>query len=492
MVICCGVKPYAHQAQWACHQVNAHDPWCWISTHTCRYHGGPYHLNGVLVFGLLLGNASDYPWWVIPMQGLSNLHKPWWGCWGWLLDSACHSTTSWVRVACAVIWAVAVVCGPDHPLPQATKKDPLEWAWQVLLWPYSHCVGSTDLDGMIFTQLEGRTSSWTSSSVKVVSGSIICQSSNTPSVKWQDSLGIGGWAFSAQYWRAFAYAKVFWGCGSQKSWLMNYMSRRGRNQSLSREWQDGGTECSLSTPTAHLHTFGTSKDAHTFHANSWMLSQPGTSLSSCHQASVSSCHACQFINSVFCMVEGSGSSDIEVCGRPFPVPAPGGSISSPLRNSLDIRLQRGQALEVSFLGWDQSDWSPGTLSSPQVGKWSSLTLASLSGPHFGEGAPSSSKVTLCLGQEGRGDGAHLLAESPCCDITEGPQAWCSAVGDLHLLWLPEHLWLLEHWWLQLREQLILSILSSKSAVATNAHQWESLAMVKASLQESHLMPMNLS
>ena len=48
------------------------------------------------------------------------------GVGGWLLDSACHDMTSQVGVACAVIWAVAVVCGSGHPPPWATKKDPLE------------------------------------------------------------------------------------------------------------------------------------------------------------------------------------------------------------------------------------------------------------------------------------------------------------------------------------------------------------------------------
>ena len=28
-----------------------------------------------------VGSLNSYPWKVIPMQGLSNLHKPWWGCW---------------------------------------------------------------------------------------------------------------------------------------------------------------------------------------------------------------------------------------------------------------------------------------------------------------------------------------------------------------------------------------------------------------------------
>ena len=90
------------------------------------YHGGPYHLNGVLVFCHLQGNAGDYHQWAIPMQGSSDLCKPGGGVGGWLLDSACHGTTSHVRAACAVVWVVAVVCGPEHPPPWATEMDPLE------------------------------------------------------------------------------------------------------------------------------------------------------------------------------------------------------------------------------------------------------------------------------------------------------------------------------------------------------------------------------
>ena len=125
------------------------------------------------------------------------------GVQGWLLDSACHSMTSQVGVACVVAWAVAIAYDPGHFPPWATKKDPLQWAQWVLLWLHSCWVGSADLDGMIFTQLEGRTSSRTSLSVKVVSSSIICWSSNTHSAKWWHSLGIGSWAFSTQCWKVF-------------------------------------------------------------------------------------------------------------------------------------------------------------------------------------------------------------------------------------------------------------------------------------------------
>ena len=72
---------YGSHLPWGAHyKANAHGPWQWISREVSQHHGGPHHLNGVLIFGLFWGNASDYPWWVIPMQGPSYLHKSWWGC----------------------------------------------------------------------------------------------------------------------------------------------------------------------------------------------------------------------------------------------------------------------------------------------------------------------------------------------------------------------------------------------------------------------------
>ena len=133
-------------------------PLIWIPEQVGWYHGGPYHLNGVLVFGQLWRNARDYPQQAIPMQGSNNLCKPWQEASGWLLDSACHGTTSQVRASYQlVIWVVAVVCGPGCLSPYAAEKDPLEWAQWILLWLCSLWVGSADLDGMIFTQLEGGT-----------------------------------------------------------------------------------------------------------------------------------------------------------------------------------------------------------------------------------------------------------------------------------------------------------------------------------------------
>ena len=150
------------------------------------------------------------------------------------------------------------------------------------------------------------------------------------STNWQGSLGIGSWAFSAQCCKAFTEAKVFWGYISWTSWLPNHMSGRGRNQSLSGKWRASSAEWSLSTFDMWHHALGTSKDAHTLLANSWRLAWLGTSLRSCHQASMSSCCVHHFIHSVPSIGEGSG---IEVHRRLSPTSVPAGSISFSLRNS---------------------------------------------------------------------------------------------------------------------------------------------------------------
>ena len=281
------------------------------------------------------------------------------GVWGWLLDSACCSSSSWVVVAWAVISMVAGVYGPGHPPPLAAEMDPLAWAWCFLLQLHSHSGGSANLDGVIFHPIRRWDVFQNFLLVKVVSSSMVHQRSNTLSAKGQDSPGIGSWAFSAQYQRAYSYAKFFWGCVRQKSWLPNCISGRGMNQSLSSKWWDGGTEWLLSTFAMQPYTLGTSKDAHTLSANSCMLSWPRTSLSSLHHAGVSSRCACHLIHSALCIGEGSGSSG----GRPYPTLKLAGSISSPLRNSWTLGSRVGGHPRSSS-GWDQSDWLPDILSSP--------------------------------------------------------------------------------------------------------------------------------
>ena len=80
---------------------------------------------------IILGGLS-------PCRGPSDFHKPWWGCWGWLLDFACCGSASWDRVAHELVWAVAVICGTGCLLPRATHRDPLEQAQWVWLWLHSH------------------------------------------------------------------------------------------------------------------------------------------------------------------------------------------------------------------------------------------------------------------------------------------------------------------------------------------------------------------
>ena len=170
--------------------------------------------------------------------------------------------------------------------------------------------------------------------------------------------------------------------------------------------------------------------------------------------------------------EGSG---IEVCWRLSPTSIPTKGISSPPKNSWMLGSRGGGHLRSSssglVSGLDQSDGLPVPSSFPQVGRWGSSVLASFSG--------LSSMVTHHLDCTGLGDWSCLLFDSPWHDATWGTWVWWITVWDLHM-WLPEHWQLLEHWWPQLREQFNLSILSSNSAMATNACWWPSLATAKAS------------
>ena len=108
------------------------------------------------------------------------------------------------------------------------------------------------------------------------------------------------------------------------------MSRRGRNWFLSRGWGANSVEWLLSTFGMWHCAVGTSKDACTLFVNSWRLSWLGNTLSSCHQASISSCCAHHLIHSMPSIGKGSG---IKVHWRLSTAPAPARNISSPLRNS---------------------------------------------------------------------------------------------------------------------------------------------------------------
>ena len=79
-----------------------------------------------------------------------------------------------------------------------------------------------------------------------------------------------------------------------------------------------GAESSLPTPITWLCAFGTSNDAHTFCLKSQWLSWSGTSCSSHHQTSMSTCWMHHCIHSAFCMGGGSGLSSLKfMASRPL-------------------------------------------------------------------------------------------------------------------------------------------------------------------------------
>ena len=129
-------------------------------------------------------------------------------------------------------------------------------------------------------------------------------------------------------------------------------------------------------------------------ANSWMSSWPGTSLSPCHQASMSNCYAHQWIHSAPIWGEGSG---VRVSWRLSPTPTSSKGISYPPKNSSMQGLGVGGHSRSSSSGLasdlDQSDGLSVPSLSSQVGRVS-LALASSLG--------LSSKVTHYLDCTGVG------------------------------------------------------------------------------------------
>ena len=208
-------------------------PTCQIPKQSGRHHGGPYHLNGVLIFSFFCRDASNHPHWVVPMQGPSDLCKPWWGHWG-LTAGLClmwhgllgHSSLCSCLTGSSGMW----------PWPSPTMG----------LWEGSSHTGSVGpavatlsgsglcqvCNGMIFTQLEGRMSSRTSLSKKVVSSSIFWWSSTMLSARqWGGSLGRKWVGPSLPSTEGPSHKLRSSGAGlSQKSWLPNCISGRGRNQ----------------------------------------------------------------------------------------------------------------------------------------------------------------------------------------------------------------------------------------------------------------------
>ena len=167
----------------------------------------------------------------------------------------------------------------------------------------------------------------------------------------------------------------------------------------------------LSTFVVQHHALGTLKDAHTLWANPLRLSCPGTSLSSPHQASVSSYHACHFIHSAFYIGEGSS---IEVVGGQPPL------LCQPEASLLPLGTPEHEAVEGAGTQGLLSAWTNqiGHLASfhPLVGRLGSLTLVFLLGLLSDD---EWEKVTHHLDEEGLSDWACLLAGFPWPDVTWG-------------------------------------------------------------------------
>ena len=161
---------------------------------------------------------------------------------------------------------------------------------------------------------------------------------------------------------------------------------------------------------------------------------------------------------------------------------------SPLRNSWTWGSRGGRHLRYSSSGLDLSDWSPGLPSSLQVSRWGSFTSVFLSGllPDD-EGV----KVTHHLNQEGLGDWSHLLAWSPWCDTVWETLVQWSTVWETHSLVAA---------WASVASRMLATVAEGMAHplyfIFQQCHSamtlwWASLAMAKASSQESCLTSMNL-
>ena len=119
-----GSKSHAYQAHQTGHNVNKHGSWCWILEQPGREHGWPNHLNGVLFLSQFQRDASNYPWQIIPMQGLCDFHKPWLECLSLTDGTPCCGSTSWAGVAHQLTICMVIVTFA-HPTPQTAKNNPL-------------------------------------------------------------------------------------------------------------------------------------------------------------------------------------------------------------------------------------------------------------------------------------------------------------------------------------------------------------------------------
>ena len=326
------------------------------------------------------------------------------GVGGWLSDSTCHSTTSWVRVVCEVVWVVVVVvvlvischrssirsllsepgsfcygCSlTELALPIRVNWSPTNWRaelpWELPHWwkwpavpsptrPLSHSLPDSEAHwgsavGPFPPSIEGLLCRW-GSSVVAQASSLDCQ-----------SMGL----------------EVAWTCII-----------------LTDEWASG-EEWSLSSPITWIHAFGTLNDAHTFHVNSWWSSWPGTSCSPHHQTGMSTCVHATVSSPHFPWGKVQSHWALKFMGG-HPL-----LLCQPEMSHLHSRVPGDEASEGAgpqnfpLLFWAQTSWighlAPSDL--PRLAR-------AASGPHLSQypswaifrwwGAHPSAKVTHCLGWE---------------------------------------------------------------------------------------------
>ena len=126
VVICHGVKPHSHQAQWAHHQVNTHCPWCWISKQMDRYHGGPCHQNGPWSLASSRGMPAAIIDGLSPCRDWVISANPGGGVGGWLPVVAQPPGLEWLVQSSGLWqWYVALAI-PWHRLPRRTYLNELD------------------------------------------------------------------------------------------------------------------------------------------------------------------------------------------------------------------------------------------------------------------------------------------------------------------------------------------------------------------------------
>ena len=200
---------------------------------------------------------------------------------------------------------------------------------------------------------------------------------------------------------------------------------------------------------------------------------------------MSTCCVCHLIHSALLWGKGSEHQGL-LKAIPCSYTSQRHLISS--QELLDMGIKRGQALKVLLFWSGLIRWVTWSLFIPPGWQVALLSSGIPLGATFWWWL---SKGYLLSWLRRTGDLGHLWAGSPWHDFTWETLVWWPRVWDL-CQQLPEHLQLLEHWQLWQREQLNLSISSSRSAMATNACQWASLATARASLQEPCFTSLNQS